>query len=438
MLVYFKLRGEIDEEPVYLEVSPLPSDSRDSKIIHGLNSNLNVTDSILIAQPIDSGESDDLIDPESSRRFSLSDCKNREKLLKYPMLAYWCDKNAKHGITCTPMPDPLTPCKNLLDDMWLRFSVWFVSLMGILSNLCVVAYNIMYGVFYYYNNSDINVPTFLLTNLATADSLMSVYLLFIAVKDSTSREMFSQSAIAWQRSFSCNLAGFLSIVSSVSSALCLVFITFERYYSIKHSTDYNKQLRFKAALVVTTIIWIVSLFAAALPLFDFNNYSTYAICLPFDTRVTVYKIYIILINGLLVACFFCICVLYILIFVNTLVLERQSSSAGCNNDVQMRLRSAEDQKLARNITLLVMVNIICWGPIVYICAYSLITMTPIKRTHLKILAVFVIPFNSLINPFLYCISRRNFRMYLRAHFFRSQFGRRNFSNSSTRSTTSYI
>ncbi len=366
-----------------------------------------------------------------------SDCKNPQKLLANPYLAYMCEKSQRQNFVCTPMPDVLTPCENLLEDWWLRVAVWLVSLMGILSNCCVIAYNVMYGVFYYYNNSDVNVSTFLLTNLATADSLMSVYLLFIAVKDSSSRDSFGKSALAWQRSFTCNLAGFLSIVSSVSSALCLVFITFERYYSIKHSTDYNKRLRFKGALLITVVIWMVSFFAATLPLLNLNSYSAYAICLPFDTKGPVYKVYIIILNSLLVACFFFICILYALIFVNTIILEKRSTLTGCSDEVQMRLRSAEDQKLARNITLLVMVNTICWGPVVYICAHSLITMTPIKRSHLKILAVFVIPFNSLINPFLYCISRRSFRMYVRANFFKSQF-RRNFSNSSGHSNTTSI
>jgi hypothetical protein len=380
--------------------------------------------------------------------FMHSDCNDKQKLAEDPLFAYGCERTRKalgsskqqgRNFTCTPIPDVLTPCENLLDDLWLRVAVWLVSLLGILSNFCVIAYNVMYSVFYYYNNHDVNVSTFLLTNLATADSLMSVYLLFIAVKDSSSRDNFDESALVWQHSFTCNLAGFLSVVSCVSSALCLVFITFERYYSIKHSISSDKRVRFKGALVVTVAIWLVSLMIATLPLLNFNSYSAYAICLPFDTKGTIYKVYIVGLNLLLVVCFFLICVLYALIFVNTLILEKRARLTSCSDEVQMRLRNAEDQKLARNITLLVMVNTICWGPVVYMCAYSLITMTPIKRSHLKILAVFVIPFNSLINPFLYCISRRNFRMYVRANFFKSRF-RRNLrlSNSSTHSTTTNI
>ena len=352
-------------------------------------------------------------------------------------MAIVCSKNLGNSIKCSPMPDVLTPCENLLEDWWLRTAVWLVSTMGILSNICVIAYNVMYGILHYLNKSDINVSTFLLTNLAAADSLMSVYLLFIAVKDSDSRNSFGQSALNWQNSFGCNLAGFLSIFSSVSSALCLVFITFERYYSIKNSIDLNKRLKFRSAVFVIISIWLFSFCTAMLPLFGINSYSEYAICLPFDTKEMRYKVYIIVLNCLLVTCFFFICILYGLLFVNTIILEKNSILGGCNNEVQIRLRTAEDQKLARNITLLVMLNTICWGPVVFLCAKSLIKNKPIDRINMKILAVFVIPFNSLINPFLYCISRRSFRMYVRANFFRSKF-RRNFSNSSARSTTTGI
>lgn len=352
----------------------------------------------------------------NSNAQNLKDCSNIEKLTGSSYLTYLCSKEKKSlDFKCSPEPDPFTPCENLLEDWWLRIAVWLISLLGILSNVCVVAYNIMISVLYYYNNNDINVSNFLITNLATADSLMSIYLLFIALKDATSRHTFGQSALDWQRSFSCNLAGFLSVVSSVASALCLAFITFERYYAIRNSLDSNKRISIKFALITSAIIWVISLIAAALPLFDLNSYSAYAICLPFDTRTYAYKIYIVCLNSLLVLCFFFICVCYGLIFISTMVIERRSSLSSCNNETQLKLRSLEDQKLARNISLLVVVNIICWGPMVYICAYSLITMSPMNRAQLKILAIFVIPFNSLINPFLYCISRRSFRMYLRSN-----------------------
>lgn len=335
---------------------------------------------------------------------------------------------------CTPLPDAFTPCENLLERFWLRIAVWFVSSIGILSNLSVVVYNIVFSLLYYYKNDDINVNTFLITNLATADSLMSIYLLFIAVKDLTSRHNFDHSALTWQRSINCNLAGFLSVISSLASAFTLSFITFERFYAIKNCTDLNKRITIRSAIKAISVIWTLSLIVACLPLFDVNRYSTYAICLPFDTSKLQDKVYIVVLNSLLVTCFFFICLCYVLIFVNTIILERRASVTSCANELQIKLRSAEDQRLAWNITLLVMVNIICWGPVVGLCGYSLLTTSRIDRDHMKILAIFVIPFNSLINPFLYCISRRSFRMHVRSRFIRYKF-KRNIAGSTASART---
>ena len=243
---------------------------------------------------------------------------------------------------------------------------------------------------------------------------MSVYLLFIASKDSTSRSNFEQSALIWQRSVSCNLAGFLAIVSYVSSSLCLALITFERYYAIKNSIDLNKRVKFRTALVSIGLIWSIAIYVASLPLFSLNNYSAYAICLPFDTRNRIFQAYAVSLNVLLTLSFLFICVFYLLIFMNKILIQRRSSLTSCTDNNQLKMREAEDQRLARKISLLVLLNIVCWGPVVYLCSYSLATMTVLNRSYLKLVAVVVVPFNSLINPFLYCLSEKHFRLYVKS------------------------
>lgn len=119
------------------------------------------------------------------------------------------------------------------------------------------------------------------------------------------------------------------------------------------------------------------------------------------------RIYLGIVNSILSASFFFILACYSLIFTTTLIIERRAS--------QPQGRDGEDSRLARNITLLVVVNLVCWAPVVVLSANALMfssTQPVIDRAHLKLIAVFVLPFNSLANPFLYCISRRRFRMDL--------------------------
>lgn len=239
----------------------------------------------------------------------------------------------------------------------------------------------------------------------------------------------------WQQSFSCNFAGFLSVASSVSSALGLAFITFERYYAIKNSINFNKRVTFKFAFLTVILIWIVSILFSFLPLVNINSYSAYAICLPLDIRGITYKIYVFGLNSLFTVCFLFICTFYALIFTKTTFRKRKTSLSECND--QMKLRNAEDQKLARNILVLLTVNIVCWGPVVLFCTYSIIkSNNSINRTYLKIIAIFLIPFNSLINPFLYCITTKSFRDYIRDYFKRFKLKRNIGTNISVKSTYS--
>ena len=322
-------------------------------------------------------------------------------------------------IVCSPLPDSFTPCENLLEDLWLRMAVWIVSILGILSNFSVVLYNTICGFQFYRCHNTQFIPTFLLSNLAIADSFMSWYLFLLALKDATSRHNFGQSALEWQASFTCNFAGFLSIVSSVASAFCLSFITFDRYYAIRNSFD-SKRIGLKTAILWIALIWVTSIFVALLPLFQVNSYSAYAICLPLQTKNIQHVIYIILLNILLISCLLLISILYASIFIDTLSIERRSSFSSCSSELQLKQRFVQEKKLARNIFVLVIVNFFCWGPLVSLSFYSLLTKKHINRHYFKILAVFVIPFNSLLNPFLYCFSRRSFRVFIRNEFLRKK------------------
>ena len=76
------------------------------------------------------------------------------------------------------------------------------------------------------------------------------------------------------------------------------------------------------------------------------------------------------------------------------------------------------QRLAKKISLLVFLNIICWGPVVYLCSYSLATnMGVINRTYLKVIAIIIMPFNSCLNPFMYCLSEKRFLQFIKRKLF---------------------
>lgn len=72
-------------------------------------------------------------------------------------------------ILCLPLPGPFLPCQDLFDWWTLRCGVWLVFLCAMLGNGTVVFVLI-------FARSKMDVPRFLVCNLAAADFFMGIYL----------------------------------------------------------------------------------------------------------------------------------------------------------------------------------------------------------------------------------------------------------------------
>ena len=127
-----------------------------------------------------------------------------------------------------------------------------------------------------------DVPRFLVCNLAMADFCMGLYLGFLAIVDAATLGEFRKHAISWQFSAGCQVqidqilinisyssdfdssavtiifiifvtfqaAGFLGVLSSELSVFTLAVITLERNYAITHAMHLNKRLSLKHAAYI--------------------------------------------------------------------------------------------------------------------------------------------------------------------------------------------
>lgn len=129
------------------------------------------------------------------------------------------------SIQCLPTPGPFLPCQDLFDWWTLRCGVWVVFLLALLGNGTVVFVLL-------FSRSKMDVPRFLVCNLAAADLFMGVYLGLLAVVDASTLGEFRMFAIPWQMSVGCQLSGFLAVLSSELSVFTLALITLERRYAI--------------------------------------------------------------------------------------------------------------------------------------------------------------------------------------------------------------
>ncbi|XP_068979090.1 lutropin-choriogonadotropic hormone receptor isoform X2 [Bombus flavifrons] len=290
-------------------------------------------------------------------------------------------------VQCLPQPGPFLPCQDLFDWWTLRCGVWVVFLLAMLGNGTVVFVLI-------FSRSKMDVPRFLVCNLAAADFFMGIYLGLLAVVDASTLGEFRMYAIPWQTSAGCQLAGFLGVLSSELSVYTLAVITLERNYAITHAMHLNKRLSLKHAGYIMTAGWGFALSMASLPLVGVSDYRKFAICLPFETNgnaALAYVTFLMLING-----------------VAFLILM------GCYLKMYCAIRGSQawnsnDSRIAKRMALLVFTDFLCWSPIAFFSLTATFGLQLVSLEQAKVFAVFVLPLNSCCNPFLYAILTKQFK-----------------------------
>jgi len=291
------------------------------------------------------------------------------------------------GIQCMPAPGPFLPCNDLFDWWTLRCSVWIVFLLALLGNGCVVIVLIA-------SRGKMDVPRFLVCNLAMADFCMGLYLGFLAIVDASSIGDFRQMAIHWQFSAGCQVAGFFGVLSSELSVFTLAVITLERNYAITHAMHLNKRLSLKHAAYIMAAGWTFSVLMALMPLVGVSDYRKFAVCLPFETSDPVslgYVVFLMLINGVAF-----------------------SILMGCYLKMYCAIRGSQawnsnDSRIAKRMALLVFTDFICWAPIAFLALTASLGLHLISLETAKVFTIFVLPLNSCCNPFLYAILTKQFK-----------------------------
>ncbi|XP_055637267.1 follicle-stimulating hormone receptor isoform X2 [Toxorhynchites rutilus septentrionalis] len=292
------------------------------------------------------------------------------------------------SVQCLPEPGPFMPCQDLFDWWTLRCGVWVVFLLAMLGNGTVVFVLI-------FSRSKMDVPRFLVCNLAAADFFMGVYLGFLAVVDASTLGEFRMYAIPWQMSAGCKLSGFLAVLSSELSVYTLAVITLERNYAITHAMHLNKRLSLRHAGYIMTIGWTFAITMAILPLFGVSDYRVFAVCLPFEinngTGSLFYVVFLMFING-----------------IAFLILM------GCYLKMYCAIRGSQawnsnDSRIAKRMALLVFTDFICWSPIAFFSLTAVFGLHLISLEQAKVFTVFILPLNSCCNPFLYAILTKQFK-----------------------------
>lgn len=320
-------------------------------------------------------------------------------------------KPLRRHVECLPKPSAFLPCRDLFDSWWLRFGIWLVFPCALVGNVLVIVVlssakhsssssaltSIMWLA---HSKRHIDVPRFLVINLAVADLLMALYLGVLALVDLSTLGRFKLFAIKWQYSKGCQIAGFFAVLSSELSVFILAIITLERNYAITNAVHLNRRLSLQKASIIMIVGYTFAILMASLPLNGINDYRKFSICLPMDLDSSVWsQTYVV-----------------ILLTMNSLGFIML---LGCYLRMYFAIRGSQawntnDLRIAKRMSILVLTDFLCWMPIILVSVASLFGRYLLDTTGLKVMTIFVLPLNSVANPFLYAITTKRFQRDLNA------------------------
>nr|KAG5703793.1 hypothetical protein BaRGS_009591 [Batillaria attramentaria] len=239
----------------------------------------------------------------------------------------------------------------------------------------------------------------LVANLCGSDLLMGVYLMMIGSADAYYRGQYVWKRETWTHSAACQAAGFLALVSSEVSAFMICIITLERLLVLRFPLTRHLHLTLHSALVTCSTVWLTGIVLAVVPLLPATGWEFYSqtgICLPLPVTRLQFPGKQYAFGTFIVLNF----VLFLLIGIGQVFIYRAVRSTPLADRTQRR---QQDMAIARRLFLIVFSDFCCWFP-VGVMGLLASQDTPIPGEVNVAAAIFVLPLNSAINPFLYTLN----------------------------------
>ena len=188
------------------------------------------------------------------------------------------------------------------------------------------------------------------------------------------------------------LATIVLRVLGIASLSHLALVNLERYIAIKHALRYETIVTEKRLTCLSALLWIILLtITVSLSFFDENTY------LKVDT---------ITLSLCITTIIFCQVVLY------HETRRHQKEIAAGQFSMEAREKFLREKKAFKLTTMILFSLILCYLP--FVVARILISKSVINSVNLAYIALFtartVAIFNSMVNPIIYCVRIRQFRV----------------------------
>nr|XP_054753960.1 uncharacterized protein LOC129259723 [Lytechinus pictus] len=299
---------------------------------------------------------------------------------------------------CEAPVDQFSNCQDLMRNRFLRVAIWLLGLSALVGNAFVMSWRWRTR----HKEPTKRVQTFLILNLAFSDLLMGLYMIIIGSADMYYREEYMIHKEKWQSSPMCQLAGFLSVLSSEASVFLVTLISMDRFLGVVFPFS---RFRFhtKSVRINVLIAWLIAFILSLLPItlrsaFGNRFYGRSSVCLALPLtadRPPGWGYSVALFIGFNFMSFFIIFCCYTVMFV---AIRRASQQC-----TRQRERT-EEIKMATKMAVIVGTDFCCWMPIIIMALLSLSGAVDIPQEMYAWVAVFILPVNSAANPYLYTIS----------------------------------
>ena len=309
--------------------------------------------------------------------------------------------------SCIPEADQFSSCADLMRHPVLRVCIWILGLSALVGNLFVILWRTKIGE----ENARSKVQDYLILHLAAADLLMGVYMIMIASADMYYRDVYILHADKWQSGGLCKLAGLLATLSCELSLFILAVISVDRFWCITFGVKGYRRLQYEHSRIVTIIAWIIALILSIIPVVglnyfgdDFYGRSSVCLALPLTSdHPPGWEYSVFLFLGVNLCSFVVICFCYLNIYCTV---NRTSKRMRRNK------KRAAEIKMAARMAFIVATDFSCWMPIFIMAILSMTGAVTLPGDVYAWTAVFILPLNSSLNPYLYTFSTVNVRRHI--------------------------
>ena len=297
---------------------------------------------------------------------------------------------------CVAPADEVSSCDALLRSDMYRVSLAVFASLATVGNIM----SLVLRVFVLTGKQQSGYAVFV-THLCVSDFLMGVYLVMIGAADRIFLSSYLWEDKKWKNNVACKMAGFLSLLSSEVSCCIICLVTVDRFLVLRFPFS---SLRFQrgSAQLSCLVLWTMGIVLAAVPLLpataSWHFYSQTGICIPLPVTRNDFPGHDYAFAVMIIFNF----ILFLFIAAGQLVVYLTIRNQSMSETDQSDNRN-KDLAVAQRLFTVVVSDFLCWFPIGLMGLLASRNI-PISGEVNVGMAIFVLPLNSALNPFLYSLN----------------------------------